>query len=162
AVIRAMARCFAIDISERGVCDLAYDCEKFAHGTPSGIDNTLATFGRPILYTKSNPAPRIREIRLARSIPVVIGLSGVQTLTAQTVASVREAWQRNPQRYESIFSQIDGLARAGAQALQTGDLAERGDLMNIDQGLLNALQVSSWEIEELVQIARRQGGLGAK
>src|SRR5699024_4141031 len=162
AVTRAMARCFAIDISEQRVCDLAFDCEKIAHGTPSGIDNTLATFGRPILYTKSNPAPRIREIRLARSIPLVIGLSGVQTLTAQTVASVRAAWQRNPHRYESIFTQIDGLAQSGAKALQAGDLAELGDLMNIDQGLLNALQVSSWEIEELVQVARRNGALGAK
>src|SRR5699024_9134452 len=162
AVIRAMARCFEVTISEQEICKLAYDCEKIAHGTPSGIDNTLATFGQPILYNKAGVAPRIRELQLARSIPVVIGLSGVQTLTAQTVADIRAAWQRNPQRYESIFTQIDGLAQAGAQALEQGELEELGDLMNIDQGLLNALQVSSWEIEELVQIARRNGALGAK
>ena len=34
--------------------------------------------------------------------------------------------------------------------------------MNICQGLLNALQVSCWELEEMVQIARRHGALGAK
>jgi hydroxymethylglutaryl-CoA reductase len=34
--------------------------------------------------------------------------------------------------------------------------------MNVCQGLLNSLQVSSWEIEELVQIARDHGALGAK
>jgi hydroxymethylglutaryl-CoA reductase len=34
--------------------------------------------------------------------------------------------------------------------------------MNINQGLLNALQVSSPEIEALVGIARRAGALGAK
>ena len=34
--------------------------------------------------------------------------------------------------------------------------------MNINQGLLNALQVSSREIEELIEIARRNGALGAK
>jgi hydroxymethylglutaryl-CoA reductase len=34
--------------------------------------------------------------------------------------------------------------------------------MNICQGQLNALQVSSWEIEELLQIARDNGALGAK
>ncbi len=164
AVIRAMARCFDVAISERAICDLAFDCEKIAHGTPSGIDNTLATFGRPILFRKSaGPGePTIRELLMRRPIPVVIGLSGVQTLTAQTVANVRAAWQRNPQRYEAIFAQIDGLAMAGAEALESGDLAELGDLMNIDQGLLNALQVSSWEIEELVEIARRHGAHGAK
>ena len=34
--------------------------------------------------------------------------------------------------------------------------------MNINQGLLNALQVSSRELEELIEIARRNGALGAK
>ena len=34
--------------------------------------------------------------------------------------------------------------------------------MNVCHGLLNALRVSSWEIEELVQISRDAGALGAK
>jgi hydroxymethylglutaryl-CoA reductase len=34
--------------------------------------------------------------------------------------------------------------------------------MNINHGLLNALQVSSWELEELIEIARKHGALGAK
>ncbi|MGB7757841.1 MAG: hydroxymethylglutaryl-CoA reductase, degradative [Salinisphaera sp.] len=164
AVIRAMARCFGIKLSEREISNLAFDVEKIAHGTPSGIDNTLATFGRPILFRKDNPAarPEIRDLATARPIPVVIGLSGVATLTAQTVGNVRAAWQKSPARYEAIFDQIDGLALAGVDALARGDIAELGDLMNIDHGLLNALQVSSWEIEELVEIARTHGALGAK
>ena len=164
AVIRAMARCFEVEISEREISNLAFDCEKIAHGTPSGIDNTLATFGRPILFRKENALARaeIRDLTTPAPIPVVIGLSGVATLTMQTVGSVRAAWEKNPARYESIFSQIDALALAGAQALKQGDIAELGELMNIDHGLLNALQVSSREIEELVEIARRNGALGAK
>ncbi|MBO9469506.1 hydroxymethylglutaryl-CoA reductase, degradative [Endozoicomonas sp. G2_2] len=164
AVIRAMARCFEVEISEREISNLAFDCEKIAHGTPSGIDNTLATFGRPILFRKENALARaeIRHLNTPAPIPVVIGLSGVATLTMQTVGSVRAAWEKNPARYESIFSQIDALALAGAQALKQGDIAELGELMNIDHGLLNALQVSSREIEELVEIARRNGALGAK
>lgn len=164
AVIRAMARCFAIQISEREISNLAFDVEKIAHGTPSGIDNTLATFGRPILFRKQQPTarPEIRDLATPQAIPVVIGLSGVATLTAQTVGNVRTAWQRNPGRYEAIFDQIDDLARAGVDALARGDISELGELMNIDHGLLNALQVSSPEIEELVEIARRNGALGAK
>ncbi len=164
AVIRAMARAFSITLSDREISNLAYDVEKIAHGTPSGIDNTLATFGRPILFRKDNPQARaeIRDLATSRPIPVVIGLSGVATLTAQTVGNVRAAWQKNPARYEAIFDQIDGLALAGVDALARGDIAELGDLMNIDHGLLNALQVSSWEIEELVEIARSNGALGAK
>ena len=34
--------------------------------------------------------------------------------------------------------------------------------MNVCHGLLNALQVSSWQLEQMVQIARDHGALGAK
>ena len=37
-----------------------------------------------------------------------------------------------------------------------------GDLMNVNQGLLNALQVSTPELERLIDIARDAGALGAK
>jgi len=165
SVIRGVADAFNIELSEREICDLAYDCEKIAHGTPSGIDNTLATYGTPIVFRKGTTAdtkPMITEIHAPAPIPVVIGLSGVRTLTAKTVGNVRAAWQKNPACYEAIFSQIDDLALRGIEALKKGDVEELGMLMNLDHGLLNALQVSSWEIEELVQIARENGALGAK
>jgi hydroxymethylglutaryl-CoA reductase len=47
-------------------------------------------------------------------------------------------------------------------ALQDNDIATLGELMNVCQGLLNALQVSTPEIERLIGIARRAGALGAK
>ena len=34
--------------------------------------------------------------------------------------------------------------------------------MNVNQGLLNALQVSTREIEEIADLAKRNGALGAK
>ena len=37
-----------------------------------------------------------------------------------------------------------------------------GDLMNINQGLLNALQVSTPELERLIDVARDAGAAGAK
>jgi hydroxymethylglutaryl-CoA reductase len=54
------------------------------------------------------------------------------------------------------------LSKQGVKAIQTYDLEHLGELMNVCQGLLNSLQVSSWEIEEMIQIARNNGALGAK
>jgi hydroxymethylglutaryl-CoA reductase len=48
------------------------------------------------------------------------------------------------------------------EAIKRLDLQRLGELMNVCQGLLNGLQVSSWELEELIQIARENGALGAK
>jgi hydroxymethylglutaryl-CoA reductase len=164
ALIRATADCFDIALSDEEVSSLAFECEQIVHGTPSGIDNTVATFGRPILFRKTDaPAGHeIRDIFTPNPIPIVIGLTGVHSLTAHTVATVRAAWQKNPARYDAIFDQIDALVVDGVDALRRGDTTELGELMNINQGLLNALQVSSPELEQMVAIARRAGALGAK
>jgi hydroxymethylglutaryl-CoA reductase len=163
AVIRAVAASFDVRLSDAAVSELAFECEQIVHGTPSGIDNTVATFGRPILFRKPDSGgPEFSEIITPHPIPIIIGLSGVNSLTSNTVGLVRSAWQRNPKLYDPIFTQIDGLVLAGVDALRRGDIVQLGELMNINQGLLNALQVSSPEIEELVAIARRSGALGAK
>jgi hydroxymethylglutaryl-CoA reductase len=164
AVIRAIADCFNIPLTDAEVSALAFECEQMVHGTPSGIDNTVATFGRSIMFRRGTGAgeAEISDIVPPHPLPIVIGLTGVRSLTARTVGMVRTAWTKNPSRYDSIFTQIDALALAGADALRRGDLDELGDLMNINQGLLNALQVSSPEVEALVDVARRAGALGAK
>jgi hydroxymethylglutaryl-CoA reductase len=164
AIVRALDQHFKLALSDAQVNELAYECEKVAHGTPSGIDNTVATYGQFLLYKRYDDgrAPLMREVKAAKPIPLVIGISGKESLTAKTVGGVRKAWQKNPELYERIFREIDALTLQGLNAVQTGDLEQLGQLMNICHGLLNALQVSSWEVEELVQISREHGAIGAK
>lgn len=161
AIIRALDIHYRLGLSDEEVNSLAYECEKVAHGKPSGIDNTLATYGRFLLYKKGEPALK-RYVHPRGEIPLVIGMSGVESLTAKMVARVNQAWQNNPALYERIFNEIDSLALQGVDAVEQGNLKELGEMMNICQGLLNALQVSCWEVEEMVQIARNNGALGAK
>jgi hydroxymethylglutaryl-CoA reductase len=161
AVTRAMARHAGREVSDAEVNAIAFDCEKVAHGTPSGIDNTLATYGRFTLFKKGDP-PLLRELSAPRPLPIVVGITGVEGLTAKTVGNVRAAWQRNPELYERIFAEVDDLVLRGVDAIARADLPLLGELMNINQGLLNALQVSSPELEELIQIARDHGAIGAK
>jgi hydroxymethylglutaryl-CoA reductase len=165
AVIRALDQHYQLGLSDEEINALAFRCEEVAHGSASGIDNTVATYGKPLLYkraSKKGEPPMVRELHLPKRIPLVIGISGKESLTAVTVGKVRTAWQRNPALYDGIFQQIDALTLQGVEAMQQYDLERLGDLMNICHGLLNALRVSSWEVEELVQIAREHGALGAK
>ncbi len=161
AIIRALVDFYKIELSNAEISRIAYDSEKIVHGTPSGIDNTMATYGQFILFKKGTP-PEMTEIKTPRPIPIVIGLTGVESLTARMVARVRQAWEQNRDLYERIFKEIDNLALQAVEAIEKYDLPRLGELMNINQGLLNALQVSSWELEEMVEIARRNGALGAK
>lgn len=161
AIIRALDQHFALGLSDEEVNNLAFEGEKVAHGTPSGIDNAVATFGKFLLY-RSGDTPQITELRVERPIEAVIGMSGVESLTAKMVARVRDGWTKNKGLYERLFDQIDSLVLRGVKAIESYDLEQLGDLMNICQGLLNSIQVSSWELEELIQIARENGALGAK
>jgi hydroxymethylglutaryl-CoA reductase len=161
AVIRALDEAFRLGLDDEAVNRLALEAEKVAHGTPSGLDNTVATYGELMLFRRGTP-PTMRPLPVRQPIPVVVGVSGKEGLTAATVGRVRDAWKRDPKLHQAIFDQIDRLTMQGVEAIEVADWERLGELMNINHGLLNALQVSCQELEELVQIARNAGALGAK
>jgi hydroxymethylglutaryl-CoA reductase len=162
AILRALNHTFRLGLDDGRINELAFQCEIAAHGTPSGIDNTVATYGTPLVFQRHNGEPRFEEIRLTSEVPLVIGITGKESLTATTVAMVRRAWETHQSRYDGIFDQIESLTRAGVDALRDAHFGELGELMNLCQGYLNALQLSTPELEELIHIARSNGALGAK
>ncbi len=161
AIIRALSAHFRLNLSDEHVNELAFKSEQIVHGTPSGIDNTMATYGDFILFRRGTP-PLMKSLEVEKPISIVIGITGVESLTAKMVANVRQSWEKNKMMYERIFTEINALTLRAMKAIKRYDLETLGELMNINQGLLNAIQVSSWELEELIEIARKSGAIGAK
>ncbi|MCZ6497659.1 MAG: mevalonate kinase, partial [Gammaproteobacteria bacterium] len=161
AILRALDKHYRLGLSDAEVNELAFESEKLAHGNPSGIDNTLACYGKPLVFRTGSP-PLVETLNIKTPIPMVVGMTGYEGLTAKTVGRVKAAWQQDRKLYERIFDQIDALVLRGVQAIQDEDLATLGELMNVCHGMLNALQVSTPELEQLVDIARENGALGAK
>ena len=161
ALTRAFAGELGLELEDDAINAIAFKCEGLAHGTPSGIDNTLATFARPMLFRKGESL-ELETLELSESVPVVVACSHTPGLTREQVAAVRTRRQRNPAHYDAIFDEIDALAAEGAAALAAADYERLGELMNIDQGLLNAIGVSTPELESMLGIARAAGAAGAK
>jgi len=161
AIVRALDKHYRLGLADEDVNRLAFEAEKLAHGNPSGIDNTLACYAKPLVFRAGNP-PLVETLNIKTPIPMVVGMTGYEGLTAKTVGRVNAAWQQDRKLYERIFDQIDALVLRGVQAIQDEDLVTLGQLMNICHGMLNALQVSTPELEQLVDIARGNGALGAK
>jgi hydroxymethylglutaryl-CoA reductase len=161
AIVRALDKHFKLGLTDAEVNALAFESEKVAHGSPSGLDNTLACYGQPLVF-RSGDTPLVEPLNIRKPIPAVIGITGYEGLTAKTVGRVRDAWLKDQKLYERIFDQIDALTLRGVQAIQDNDLKLLGELMNICHGMLNALQVSTPELEKLVDISRASGALGAK
>ncbi len=161
AIVRALDDQYDLKLSAEEINKLAYESEILAHGNASGIDNTLATYGKFILFKKGEP-PFMQELKIKKSIPIVIGISGIESLTARMVSGVHQRWENNKKLYNRIFKEIDDLSLQAVEAIEDYKLEQLGELMNINQGLLNALQVSSQELEVLIDVARRNGAIGAK
>ena len=161
AIVRAFDAELELGLDDSRVNAIAFECEKLAHGTPSGIDNTIATYAVPMTFRNAEPL-HVENLALLEPPPIIIACSSSPGLTAAQVTGVRARHDQYPVRYEALFDEIDVLSQAGASALAKADYAELGMLMNICQGLLSAIQVSTAELEGMVQIARSAGARGAK
>jgi hydroxymethylglutaryl-CoA reductase len=160
AVVRAFNSKYSLQMDDSAVNALAFECEKLAHGSPSGIDNTVATHAVPMLFRKSGDL-ELRDLDVSLP-PAVIAYSSKPGSTLQQVAGVRARQQLQAQHYEAVFATMDGLALAAADALCDEDYRQLGMLMNTAHGLLNAIGVSTPELESMVAMARAAGATGAK
>ena len=161
SIIKALNNHFKLALNQDEINQMALESEKIAHGNPSGIDNTMATYGHPLIF-RNGDNPLIEPLNINETFSILVGFSSTEGLTAKTVGIVRDLWKQNPGVYEKIFDEIDSLALQSIQAIQNNDFELLGQLMNINHGLLNTLQVSTPELERLIMIARESGALGAK
>lgn len=160
AAIRALNSKYALGLEDSAVNALAFECEKVAHGNPSGIDNTIATYAVPMLFRRSD---ELEYQRLATTAPpIVIAFSSQAGSTLQQVEGVRARYQEQRQHYDAVFATIDSLSKEAAAALSATDYVQLGQLMNTAHGLLNAIGVSTPELENMVATARVAGAAGAK
>ena len=161
AITRAVAQCSGREVDDERVNAIAFACEKLAHGTPSGIDNTLSCYGEPMLFQNTGSL-EIQTLRLEENPPLVIGFSHAAGPTHEQVAGVRARFEQDRKRYDLLFDQIDEISRTGAEALVARQYDVLGRSMNVCHGLLNAIEVSTPDLENMIAVARKNGAMGAK
>ena len=159
ALVRALATFAGQSLTDAAVCARAFEIEKLFHGFPSGIDNTVVTYGG-LLAFKHGTAPR--PVIAPQPLPLVIGVGRAPRETQKTVRGLRQRWEANPERYEPLFDAIDGLVRGAESAVSTGDLPHLGRLMSANHGLLQRMGISTDELDQMVTLACASGALGAK
>ncbi|MEM3586654.1 MAG: mevalonate kinase [Candidatus Jordarchaeaceae archaeon] len=158
ATAMALNACLGLNLSKSEISKIAFEAEKLVHGTPSGIDNTIATYGSVILYKKG----AIKPVEIKSKIPLVIGDTGVGRNTAEWVRKVKLRRDRQSGIVDSIINLIGRLVMESLELLEKNDLPGLGELMDINQGLLDAIGVSTLELNKLITVARKNGAYGAK
>jgi mevalonate kinase len=159
AVTAAVSALLNAKISKEDIFRITYEAERIVHGTPSGIDPAIATFGGTLLFQMDTG---FKPLDAKVDIPLVIGDTGVARSTRVQVAKVRELREKYPQIIEPIMLSAREIVLRALEALSDGDLETVGELMNINHALLCSVGVSDESLEWLINAARKAGALGAK
>lgn len=162
AIIRALFRYFSWPLSDETLQKHALALETIFHGTPSGIDHTVVIQEKVIGFKRQGEEKIIWPIVVKSPLKFIVALAGPHDGTKNAVLELAERKKRHGAAYQQIFFALGEIAKEMEQMLTLGHQASLGELMNIAQGYLNALSLSTPEIERLCAIARERGALGAK
>jgi len=162
AIARAFSEELNLNFSDEKVNAVAYEGEKGYHGTPSGIDNTAATYGGLIWYRREGTTQLMERMRLRKPVEIVMGNTGQVADTKIVVAGVKERKEREPEKYGRLFQDAEKLVWKARKQLENFNLEYVGAYMNENHRLLQEIGVSSPELDAMVHLARESGALGAK
>jgi len=166
AGIDAATRALGEPLDRRELADRAHRAEyEVQDGQASRADTFCSTMGGAVRVEGDDCEPIE-----APNLPFVVGFDGGAGDTGELVAGVGELREEYEFAADAVES-IGDLVRTGegllADADPAGDpspelLAELGDLMDFDHGLLAALGVSARSLDAMVWAARDAGAHGAK
>ncbi len=159
ALLRALSRALGSDLPVDELNNLVYEVEKVHHGTPSGIDNTVVAYERPVFFVRDVTA---EAFTIGAPLDLVIADTGSPSPTHITVGDVRKLYEAQPGRVTPIFERIGAIVREARLAIEQGDCQLLGQLMAENHCLLQDLTVSSDQLDHLVGVARDAGAFGAK
>ncbi|MFV2016353.1 MAG: mevalonate kinase [Candidatus Heimdallarchaeota archaeon] len=140
------------------ISSIAFESEKITHGNPSGIDNSIATFGGILKFQSG----QIEQKGLRHTIPLVIGNTKIPRDTKILVAGVLDLKNNHPSIIDPILQTMGDLAEQTEGLIETKDLENLGKVLNINQGLLDSIGVGHNVLSDYIWKARAAGALGAK
>ncbi|MCH9770236.1 MAG: mevalonate kinase [Gammaproteobacteria bacterium] len=88
------------------------------------------------------------------SMPLTVVYTGNKVATINIVEEVASAQQRYPKVYDQLFQAMDHSVALVCQTLAKQDYAELGRIFNLNQGIFQALELSTPAIETLLKKLR--------
>lgn len=159
ALTRALSSYLNYSMTDEEVNAFTYEIEKLHHGMPSGIDNTVITYAKPVYFVKGQA---MEIFKVGIPFTMVIGDTGISAPTKESVADLRRLWRNDMSRWESVFDKVAEISFTARRAIEQGHWEMLGELMNENHKLLQKMTVSSPELDNLVSAACEAGALGAK
>jgi mevalonate kinase len=155
ATIGALNELFGCGLSRDAIAKLGHEIEIQVQGAASPTDTYVSTFGGVVSI------PERKKLRTP-DCGIVIGDTGIVSSTKELVGNVRKLRESYPELIEPLMASIGKISKIGESLVLAGDYPSIGKLMNVNQGILDALGVNNLELARLIYSARLAGAFGAK
>ncbi len=186
AIARAVNHTFNLNWDNHTVNAIAYAGEKAVHGTPSGIDNTAATFGKTFWFQKNTELETLKkyvpknkhkhvhneytynDLKLTHPLHIILVDSAIRSDTHDVITHVKNFMHKKPEETLELFSAYNTLVHKAHDALVsqnkscTKNIEILGALMNQNHALLRSLGISCKKLDHMIDQALKAGALGAK
>ncbi|OGT58300.1 MAG: mevalonate kinase [Gammaproteobacteria bacterium RIFCSPHIGHO2_12_FULL_43_28] len=128
-------------------------------GTGSGADAAAAVYGGMVAYQSQ---PLFAE-KLPAIHPLSVLYSGHKTPTVEVIKIVRERYRTHSDLFQSVLHCIGKCAEDGIKYARRKDWVKLGEVMNVQQGMMESLGVSTPLLYHMVMDLRKQPKIvGAK
>ncbi len=158
AITKAAATLYRKSIPDEKINEIAYECEKLMHGTPSGGDNSTCCFGGLIWFQKGSPniiKSLKKEVPYKLDNFVIVHTGKPEKTTGELVQLVRNLDEDF--RTERI-DKIETATYKMLDALKKKDFVIMKEMINTTQSNLAELGVSTKKIDDLVEGVRKIDG----
>lgn len=146
-------------IDKKTIAQTAREIEIKIQGAASPIDTSMSTYGGIIFIDENS---KLNRIDFNMKLPLIVSNCEISGNTGKLVESVRLKYEKYPTIVGNIFKAMEQIAIDAKVALEKGNSELIGDLMNINQGLLDAIGVNTIELSDMVYKAREYGAKGSK
>ncbi|WP_370575227.1 mevalonate kinase [Methanomethylovorans sp.] len=155
ATIQALNLLFGCGLGLEDIATLGHNIERTIQGAASPTDTYVSTMGGVVMVPLKKKLNTI-------DCGIVIGNTGKFSSTRQLVSNVALLKKHYPQIIDPILSTIGRISITGEELVIKKEYEAIGRLMNINQGLLDAIGVSGPELSNLIYAARSTGAYSAK
>jgi mevalonate kinase len=159
AIISAVARSRQIELSKQAIFKLAFVPENYLHGKPSGVDQASCIYGGMIQF---NRPFNVKTVRPEKEPVLLVCDTGIHHATKTLVGGVVKKSQKERSDFQDYIAKVREISAGVAKALRKGNDEDLGILMYQNHDFLRKIGVSHPMLDHLVEVARREGALGAK
>jgi mevalonate kinase len=149
AYIAALGDFFGLNLKRQEINTLAFEMEKIAHGTPSGIDNAACCMGGMIYFSNGF----WEKINLSHDFSFLIINSSEIHQTKDAVGKVANFRAECPELAQFTMNGIEKCATRAKKALEVGDATEIKTLIHQNQKLLENFGLSTPIMKKIFEIA---------